>query len=182
MLDHTSDTDHRQWISESTERFGALLATGRFRIRENRLLNRSYVPERLIALSSGLMCEDRSAGRIGRTFKFRLELLDKADQLNIRRLFGEDVEWVNAKQISAATNVSRSTANRRCESTAALLILARDRMRIISGEVAYSTEWLIRISNPSVQQRIREYYDLLRGDCETVAFNGEVHGDPRHGN
>jgi hypothetical protein len=157
MLDHTSDADHEQWLSEFGERFKELLTTGRFHIRENTLLKRAYASERLVALSSGLMREERSVGRPRTRFKFRIELLDRPDQLKLRRMFGATVEWVDTVQIRAATSISRSTAARRCERTAAMLIAARNTMRIIKGEVAYSKDWLISVSNSEVQQRIHEY-------------------------
>lgn len=162
MLDHTCDADHQQWISEFGERFGKLLATGRFRVRENTLLKRTYISERLIALSSGLMQEERSVGRTRTRFKFRIELLDIPDQHRVRCMFGEVIDWIDAKQISAATGVSRSTATRRCQRIAALLIVARNTMRIINGEVAYAKKWLISVSDSEVRQRIEEYFNPVQ--------------------
>ncbi len=92
MLDHTCKANSQQRVSKFGKRFGRLLATGRFRIRENTLLKRTYISEDLIALSTGLMKEERSVGRTGTRFKFRIELLNTTDQDKVRLMFGETIE------------------------------------------------------------------------------------------
>lgn len=174
MLDHSGKDNLQQRISEFGERFGRLLATGRFRIRENTLLNRTYISEHLIALSTGLMKEERSVGRTGVRFTFRIELLNTTDQGKVRRMFGETIEWINAKQISAATGISRSTASRRCKRAAALLIADRDTMRIIHGEATYEKTGLINVSDAELRPHLEEYFTAAQSGTAIKTYFYEL--------
>ena len=134
VIDHSSAPAQKAWEERTVQHLAAILKSGRFERANN------SIPERALALATGLMREARGRSKNGMKYQFRIELCCEKERA--RTLFGEETEWLTVSQISQLEGISRRASLREYQATAARLFAHRDAMWIHQGEIHYSTDLL----------------------------------------